>query len=109
MSDQQSSRTFGELIAAALRKRVGVGRAITVKQLSYALQISEQTVWNLLSGNKSSGPSGRVLMALLTFFDAAFCNEILAGTGCTVAKLTDARAEALRKISEGMATLRELG
>ena len=109
MSDQQSSKTFGELIAASLRKRVGVGRAVTVKQLAYALQVSEQTVWNLLSGNKSSGPSGRVLMKLLTFFDAAFANEILAPTGCTVAKVTDARAVALRKAAEAMDELRRLG
>lgn len=107
LSEQESYRTLGKLIAAALRDRVGNGKAVTIKQLSFALRISEQTVWNLLAGN--SDPSGRVLMGLLSFFDAAFANEILGHTGCTVAKLCDARADALKKISEGMEALRRLG
>ncbi len=107
LSEQESYRTLGKLIAAALRDRVGNGKAVTIKQLSFALRISEQTVWNLLAGN--SDPSGRVLMGLLTFFDASFANEVLAQTGCTVAKICDQRVEALRKISEGMEQLRRLG
>lgn len=107
LSDEQSSRTIGKRVADALRRRVGQGKAITIKQLAYSIHISEQTLWNLLSGN--SDPSGRVLMGLLTFFDSAFANEILEPTGCTVAKLGDARAEALAKVAEGMEALRRLG
>jgi transcriptional regulator with XRE-family HTH domain len=107
VSEERSSRTIGKRVADALKRRVGAGRAVTIKQLAYAIRISEQTVWNLLSGN--SDPSGRVLMGLLTFFDSAFANEILAPTGCTVAKLGDARAEALAKVAEGMEALRRLG
>lgn len=107
VSPQESYRTLGKLIAAALRDRVGNGKAVTIKQLSFALHISEQTVWNLLAGN--SDPSGRVLMGLLSFFDAGFANQILQPTGCTVAKVCDKRAEALKKISEGMEVLRRLG
>lgn len=107
LSDEQSPRTIGKRVADALRRRVGSGHAVTIKQLAYAIRISEQTVWNLLSGN--SDPSGRVLMGLLTFFDSAFANEILEPTGCAVAKLGDARADALAKVAEGMEALRRLG
>lgn len=81
--------------------------AMTVKQLAHALRIDQQTVWKLLNGHNS--PSGPVLMALFTFFDAAFANEILESTGCTVAKLSDRRAAALRKVAEGMAELKAMG
>lgn len=100
-------RTLKERLAVALRRRVGIGKSITPKQLAYALQLSAGTIDNLMNGNND--PSGRVLMALLTFFDSAFANEILEPTGCTVAKLGDARAEALAKVAEGMEALRRLG
>lgn len=106
MSVHESYRTLGNRIAAALRTRVGNGRAVTVKHLTHALQVSEQTVWNLLSGNND--PSGRVLMALLTFFDESFAAEILEPTGLTVAKLSDRKAAALRKVAEGMEELRRM-
>ena len=82
-------RTLRDRLAVALRRRVGIGKAITPKQLAYALRLSPGTIDNLLNGNND--PSGRALMALLTFFDASFANEILEPTGCTVAKLSDAR------------------
>ena len=108
MSYEESYKTLGERIAAALRRRVGVGRAIGVKQLAYALRVSEGTIWNLMSGNNE--PSGRVLMALVQFFDAAFANEIFAGTGATIVKLGESRAaeNAARKIAEGMEELKRL-
>jgi hypothetical protein len=107
MSAEQFRRTIQQSISVALRKRVGPGTGLTVKQLAYTLRIDQQTVWKLLNGYNA--PSGPVLMALLTFFDASFANEILEPTGCTVAKITDARAVALRKVAEGMAELRKLG
>ena len=107
MSCEPLHRTLRDRLAVALRRRVGIGKAITPKQLAYALRLSPGTIDNLLNGNND--PSGRALMALLTFFDASFANEILEPTGCTVAKLSDARAEALRKIAQGMEELRRLG
>jgi hypothetical protein len=106
MSAEQFRRTIPELIAVALTKRVGPGKAMTVKQLAYALRVDQQTVWKLLNGYNS--PSGPVLMALLSFFGADFANEILGSTGCVVAKLSDARADALRKVAEGMAELKAI-
>ncbi len=107
LSADQFRRTIPELIAAALTKRVGPGKAMTVKQLAHALRIDQQTVWKLLNGYNS--PSGPVLMALISFFDSSFANEILGATGCTVAKVSDARAEALRKYAEAQEELRRLG
>jgi transcriptional regulator with XRE-family HTH domain len=98
-------KTLGTYVSEALWRRINTG-AITRKHLQYALGVSAGTIDNLLSGN--GDPSGRVLMALLSFFDSAFANEILAPTGCTVAKLSDARAAALRKVAEGMAELQQM-
>ena len=107
MSLEPLHRTLRERLAAALRRRVGIGKSVTPKQLAYALQLSAGTIDNLLNGNND--PSGRALMALLTFFDESFAAEILEPTGLTVAKLSDRRAAALRKVAEGMAELREIG
>lgn len=107
MSCPSEHRTLRERLAAALRRRVGIGKSITPKQLAYTLQLSAGTIDNLMNGNND--PSGRALMALLTFFDESFAAEILAPTGLTVAKLSDRRAAALRKVAEGMAELREIG
>lgn len=105
MSYPDNPRTLGRLVADALWRRINAG-AITRKQLQHAIGVSEGTIDNLMSGN--GDPSGRVLMALLSFFDSSFANEILAPTGCTVAKLSDARAAALRKVAEGMAELQRM-
>lgn len=107
MSLEQEHRTLRDRLAAALRRRVGIGKSVTPKQLAYALQLSAGTIDNLMNGNND--PSGRALMALLTFFDESFAAEILEPTGLTVAKLSDRRAAALRKVAEGMAELREIG
>jgi DNA-binding XRE family transcriptional regulator len=96
-----------ELLSAALKRRMTPTSGLTDIVLAHALGVSRQTVWTWLNGVNQ--PKGHHLMALLTFFDASFANEILEPTGCTVAKLCNRRAEALRKISEGMAALRELG
>lgn len=105
MSSDDSTRTLGKRISDALWRRINAG-AITRKHLRDALGCSLGTVDNLLSGYND--PSGRILMALLTFFDESFANEILAPTGCTVAKLSDRRAAALQKIAAGMAELKSL-
>ena len=105
MSLARFPERLGDRVSAALWRRINAG-AINRKHLQHALGVSSGTIDNLLSGN--SDPSGRVLMGLLTFFDSAFANEILAPTGCTVAKLSDARAAALRKVAEGMAELQRM-
>lgn len=105
MSYLRNSERLGDKVSAALWRRINAG-AINRKHLQHALGVSAGTIDNLLNGN--TDPSGRVLMGLITFFDAAFANEILEGTGCTVAKIGDARAAALRKVAEGMAELQRM-
>jgi transcriptional regulator with XRE-family HTH domain len=107
MSAEQFRRTIQQSISVALKKRVGTGTGLTVKQLAYSLRVDQQTVWKLLNGYNA--PSGPVLMALIAFFDCSFANEILEPAGCQVAKIGDARSHALRKVAEGMAELRKLG
>lgn len=105
MSYPDDPKTLGSLISSALWRRVNAG-AITRKQLQHAIGVSEGTIDNLLSGNND--PSARVFMALLTLMDSAFANEVLAPTGCVIAKISDARSAALRKVAEGMAELQRM-
>lgn len=88
---------MGHIVSQALWKRVGHG--VSRKQLRHALNVSDGTIDNLLSGR--SEPSVRVLMALVDFFDASFCNEIFNHLGIVVVK----PAESTRKVAEGMAEL----
>ncbi|TXH35270.1 MAG: hypothetical protein E6Q98_15880 [Rhodospirillaceae bacterium] len=98
-----SPKSLGKTISDALWRRVNC-RALTREQLREGLNCSASTIDNLMSGNHD--PSGPILMALLAFADDALANEILEPTGCTVAKLCDRRAAALKKVAEGMAELR---
>lgn len=96
-----------ECLAAALKRRVGDGNAITIKQLAHALRVSDETVSQWMSGNRN--PRGDHLLNLIAFFDSAFANEILGGTGCQVVKLSDRRAmEAAQMIAEGAAILKAM-
>ena len=107
MSSEQSPNSLKERLAEALRRRVGVGRGVTIKQLAYSIRVSEATAWNLLNGNNE--PRGTVLLELIRFFDSAFANEIMAGTGATIVKLQDQRAlDAVRKIAEGVEELKAM-
>lgn len=99
MSPGENHKTLGELVAAALARRIGYG--ITRKQLKHALNVSTGTIDNLLSGN--TDPSPRVFMSLLQFFDTAFANEVLAQSGLTVVKLAEVRAA--EKVIQGLAEL----
>lgn len=75
--------------------------------LAHAIGVSRQTVWTWLNGINQ--PKGHHLVALIGFFDSSFANELLGPTaGCTVAKLSDVRADALRKVAEGMAELKAM-
>lgn len=112
MSLQKSSikvESFGQRLAQALRSRIGAGTTITIKQLAYALQVTEQTVWNWLSGNKD--PRGEHLIKLIAFFDESFANEIFAGTGATIVKIGVNRKliEAAKKLEEALSDLKNLG
>ena len=96
-----------ERLATALKRRVGQGNAMTIKHLAYALRVSDETVWQWMSGNRN--PRGDHLLNLIAFFDVAFANEIMGPTGCQVVKLSDHRAvEAARMIAEGAAILKQL-
>lgn len=83
---------FPDLIADALRKRLHPNTALHVEQLAFTIRVSKKTIHNLLNANRS--PRGDTLLKLLDFFDAAFANEILGHTGCTVVKLSDHREQA---------------
>lgn len=99
-------KTLRERIAEALRRRMN-GTGLTAKHLARAMNVSAGTIDNLLSGNND--PSARVLLELVRFFDSAFCNEVFAGTGATIVKLSDQRAlAAARKIAEGVEELKAL-
>lgn len=106
-SPEQAASSLSNLIAAALSRRIGRDKEYGTGEVAGATGLSRATIDNLLNGNND--PSGRALMALLTFFDESFAAEILEPTGLTVAKLSDRRAAALRKVAEGMAELREIG
>ncbi len=77
-------------LAMALRRRLHPHTSLTIKALAMVLRVSEQTIWAWLNGINQ--PRWGHVLALINFFDAAFANEILAGTGAVVAKLADARA-----------------
>lgn len=96
-----------ERLAAALKRRIGDGNAITIKQLAYALRVSDETVAQWMNGNRN--PRGDHLLNLIAFFDVAFANEIMGGTGCQVVKLSDRRAiEAAEMIAQGAAILKAM-
>lgn len=98
-------RSLAERLKAALERRLYPNSALHRKQLSYALQVSENTLDNWLSGNGE--PRARHLLNLICFFDSSFAQEISDGQ---VAKIEDARViAALKKISEGREELAALG
>lgn len=97
-----------ELLSAALRRRMTAATGLTDIILAHALGVSRQTVWTWLNGVNQ--PKGHHLVAMIRFFDSSFANEILGPTAnCTVVKLGDARATALRKVADGLEELRRLG
>ncbi len=105
LSVRESSTSLGEAIADALRRRIGQGRAVGTKQFACDLQVSEQTVWNWLSGNRD--PAGRHVVAMVNYFDAGFAREI--GIEAEVVKLSDARYQAARQLNEAVEAWRNAG
>lgn len=98
MENRSAEPTFSEIdfrerVSRALLERVGPTKGMTFKQLAYVIQVSEQTIWSWAKAENA--PRGWQLMKLLQFFDAAFANEIAAGTGCTVVKLNADRRQEL--------------
>ena len=101
MSGGGNAQTLRERVRDALQRRVGKGKAVTVKQVARALypHVSERTIENLMSGNNE--PRSETLAVLVDYFDQAY-----AGRGFRVVKLANHRAvEAAKKIIEGNAEL----
>ena len=106
MSGGGNAQTLRERVRDALQRRVGKGKAVTVKQVARALypHVSERTIENLMSGNNE--PRSETLAVLVDYFDQAFADEVYAGRGFRVVKLANHRAvEAAKKIIEGNAEL----
>lgn len=110
MSQYDSSKTFGERSATALKRRLRPNTALSAYELAETLRLSEATIWNALSGNNKSGPSGRVLAKFVDFFGASFLQEVFGGPNVFVLDPREARkADALRKFVEAEEELRRLG
>jgi transcriptional regulator with XRE-family HTH domain len=84
VSDGNQQKTIVERTAIALKRRLRPHTNLSAYELAVALQLSEPTIWNLLSGNSKSGPSGRVLHKLVEFFGASFLQEVFGGPGIHV-------------------------
>ena len=104
----KSTHEIRERLHSALRRRIGIGKPVSVKVVANATGLTERTIENAMSG--LTMPRGDTLMALIDFFDATFANEVFAGTTFLVVKLSDHRAAAAaRMINEGVAVLAALG
>lgn len=96
-----------ERLAAALKRRVGQGNAMTIKQLAYALRVSDETVWQWMSGSRN--PRGDHLCALIQMFGPAFANEVIGSSNIYVINpQADRRAELLQRMAETQAELLSL-
>lgn len=103
-SYNQNSKTFRERVRDALKARLHPNTNLHAKQLAYCLQISEATIWNLLSANNE--PSGRVIDKLVEFFRDPFINEIWGCHNIICIDRADARrADAVRRLEEARAEL----
>ena len=99
--------SFPQRFADALRRRLAPNSNLGVKAFAYAMRRSEATVWSWLGGNRS--PRGEDVMACIAFLDEGFANEISAGTGATILKLTDRTAsEAVSRFVAATADLKEV-
>jgi predicted DNA-binding transcriptional regulator AlpA len=107
VSQYQSYRPFRERVRDALKARLHPNTNLHAKQLAYVLQLSEPTIWNLLSANNE--PSGRTIDKLVGFFKDQFINEIW---GChniyCLDRGDERRADAMRRIDEAQAELRAM-
>jgi len=96
-------------LADALRRRIFQDRVLTIKQLAYAIQASEQTIWNWLNGN--SEPKSGHLMKLIMFFDEGFANELFNGTGAVIVKMNRNKPliEAISRFHEALNDIQKFG
>lgn len=109
MSGGENTQTLRERVRDALKRRVGKGRAVTVKQVARALypDVSERTIENLMSGNNE--PRSETLALLVDLFDQSFADEVYAGRGFRVVKLSNQKAaDAAQKIIDGNAELKAM-
>lgn len=108
MSYANINKTLGEKIRSAIGQRMFPNTNLTRKQIIHALDISQGTMNNLLSGEHD--PSGRVLHKLVEFFGAGFLQEIFGGPNIIVIDPREGRkSDALRKMAEAHEELRRLG
>lgn len=108
MSFDKNPRTFRVRLKDALRRRVGKGNALTVKQVADAIGCSDGTIENLM-GSGTSDPSSRVLRELMMLFDDSFSNEVWGCDGFVIVRINHPKAAAIRKIAEAHDELRALG
>lgn len=108
MSFDKNPRTFRVRLKDALRRRVGKGRVLTVKQVADAIGCSDGTIENLM-GSGTSEPSSRVLRELMMFFDDSFSNEVWGCDGFVIVRINHQKAAVVRKIVEAHDELRALG
>lgn len=101
--------TLPERLAAAIRRRVGPGAPLTVKEVSYGLGVSESTVWQWMSGNRH--PRGDHLINLFQFFGSGFANEVVGNPDLSILVLPrGSRIErAIQTMSDCVNQLREMG
>ena len=101
-------KTLGERVKAALERRLFPKTNLTRKQLQHTLHISTGTMDNLLNGHHD--PSGRVLDLLVAYFRDSFVNEIWEAHNIhCIDTMAERRADALRRIADAQAELREIG
>jgi hypothetical protein len=108
LTSEKTPRTFRERVRDAMQRRIGKGKALTVKQVAHAVGCSDGTIENLMGGGTSE-PSSRVLRELMMFFDDSFANEIWGCDGFVIVRMNHQKAAAVRKIMEAQAELRRLG
>ena len=95
-------------VADALSRRLYPFTGVTSKVLAHALGVSPRSVEGWRAG--TSEPDGANLLALFSFFDAGFANEVMAPSGCLIAKLSDTRAaRAIAQINAGLEELKAMG
>lgn len=107
MAYNSMSKTLGERVADALRRRLFPSTSLTRQQLKHALRISEGTMNNLLSGHHD--PSGRVLDKLIAFFRDSFINEVWGGNNihCICTRAPE-KAAAAKRLVEAHEELRRM-
>lgn len=94
----KNTREIREKLHTALKRRIGLGKPVSVKVVARATGLTERTIENAMSGETM--PRGDTLIALVDFFDATFANEVLGHLGIVITKPKDAAQKALDGLTE---------